>query len=334
MSRAVVWAAAFVVGSVALVAPTQTPIRDRAGETRTHETARDELPQPVRQQGAAPDRTALGATRFEFRATVASNTLTHVALTEKPSQPRVAAKKVVADSPATLPASAAPPVLISTRMLMPAAPVSVATVHALQRELKRLGCYSGQVDGEWGPTSRYAAATFVKAVNAKLPVDRPDEALLALARYHQGAACQRTSNITTASTTQGWRATVTTTGLLDRGVERSSTALASPYAPHLTRPPRIVRASGAHLVVDLTEVPEMPLPPSGEIDQRTQMALGAEPSASPSELNSVTRNRSNQQARDAARRAAVRNRQRQARKRASRQRWMRQVVQSINLSGS
>jgi hypothetical protein len=334
MNRAVVWAAAFVVGSVALVAPTHTPIRDRARETRTNEIARDKLPQPVRHQGAASSRTALDTTRFEFRATFASNTPTHVAVTEKHSQPRVAGRKVLADAPATLPASAAPPVLISTRMSVPAAPASVATIHALQRELKRLGCYSGQIDGEWGPTSRYAAATFVKAVNAKLPVDKPDEALLALASYHQGAACQRTSNITTASTTQVWLATVTTTGLPDRGVERSSTALASPYAPRLTRPPRIVRASGAHLVVDLTEVPEMPVPPSGEIDQRTQMALGAEPSASPSEMTSATRDRGSQQKRDAARRVAARNRQLRARKRASRERWMRQVVQSVNLSGS
>ena len=334
MSRAVVWAAAFVVGSVALVAPTHAPIRDRAGETRTSETARDQLPQPVRHQSADPSRPALDTTRFAFSAAVASNTATHVAVMEKHTQARVAANQVLVDAPATLPASAAPPVLISSSMLVPAASESVATIRALQRELKRLGCYSGQLDGEWGPTSRYAAATFVKAVNAKLPVDKPDEALLSLARYHQGAACQRRSNITTASTTQGWRASVTTIGLPDRGVERSSTALASPYARRLTRPPRIIRASGAHPVVDLTEVPEMPLPPSGEIDQRTQMALGAEPSASPSELNSVTRDRNSQQKRDAARRAAARNRQRQARKRASRQRWMRQVVQSINLSGS
>ena len=334
MSRAVVWVAAFVVGSVALVASTHTPIRDRAGETRTHETARDELPQPVSHQGAAPSRATLDTTRFQFHAAVASNTPTYIAVTERHTQARVAGTKVLADAPATLPASAAPPVLISTRILVPAAPASVATIRALQRELKRLGCYIGQIDGEWGPTSRYAAATFVKALNAKLPVDKPDEALLSLARYHQGAACQRSSNITTASTTQGWRASVTTTGLLDRGVERSSTALASPYALRLTRPPRIVRASGAHLVVDLTEVPEMPLPPSGGIERRTQMALGAQPFASPSELNSVTRDRSSQQARDAGRRAAARNRQGQVRKRASRQRWMRQVVQSINLSGS
>ena len=334
MSRAVVWVTAFVVGSVALVAPTHTPMRDRAGEPRTHATARDQLPQPVRHQGGAPLRSALDTTRFEFRAAVASNTATHVAVMEKHTQARVAAKQVLADAPATLPASAGPPVLISIRMLVPAAPASVATIRALQRELKRLGCYSGQIDGEWGPTSRYAAATFVKAVNAKLPIEKPDEALLALASYHQGAACQQTSNLTTASTTQGWLATVTTTGLPDRDVEHSSTALASPYAPRLSRPPRIVRASGAHLVVDLTEVPEMPLPPSGEIDQRTQMALGGEPSSPRSEPNPAARDRASQQKRDAARPAAARNRQRQTRKRAARKNWKRQVYQSINLSGS
>jgi hypothetical protein len=112
------------------------------------------------------------------------------------------------------------------------------------------------------------------------------------------------------------------------------TANVSAYAPRLTGPPRIVRANGAHPTVDLTEVPEMSLPPSGEMDRGRQMALGAEASEPPSEPNPVTRDRASQRKRDAARRAAARNRQRQARKRASRQRWKRQVYHGVNLSGS
>jgi hypothetical protein len=237
------------------------------------------------------------------------------------------------DGPTTLPASSAPPVFPST---MPDAPkVSVATIQALQRELTRHGCYAGVIDGDWGPASRYAAATFTAAVNAKLPVDQPNAFLLALSRQHEGPVCQQTSSIATASATHGWRATVTASGASDRSVERRPpTTGVSAYAPRLTSPPRIVRANGDHPTVDLTDVAEMPLPPSGEMDQGTKMALGAKPSTPPSEPYPVTRDRISQQKRDAARRAAARNRQNQARKRASRQRWTRQVVQGIDLSGS
>ena len=78
----------------------------------------------------------------------------------------------------------------------------------------------------------------------------------------------------------------------------------------------------------------MPLPPPGETDQGTQMALGVEPpNEQRSEANSVTRDSTSQRKREATRRAAASNRRSQTRKRPSRQRWKRQVFQSINLSG-
>jgi hypothetical protein len=213
--------------------------------------------------------------------------------------------------------------------------VSAATIRALQQELTRHDCYAGVVDGDWGPASRYAAAIFTAAVNAKLPVDQPSEFLLALSRQHQGPVCQQPGSITTASTTQRWHATVTPAGLPDRDVEPSPRSNVSAYAPRLTSPPRIVRANGDHPTVDLTDVPEMPLPPSGETDRGTRMALGAVPTTRQrSEPEAITRDRISQQKRDAARRAAARDRQRQASKRPSQSRWMRQVVQGVNLSGS
>jgi len=59
----------------------------------------------------------------------------------------------------------------------------------LQTELRRIGCYKGRIDGDWGPASRYAMATFTKAVNAVLPTDTPDMVLLALVRRHVGTTC-------------------------------------------------------------------------------------------------------------------------------------------------
>ncbi len=170
----------------------------------------------------------------------------------------------IEDVPMTLPVSTARPIVPSTVRV--ALTPSVTAIRALQRDLSRHGCYSGAIDGDWGSASRYAAATFIEAVNAKLPVDQPSEFLLALSRQHQGPACQQTSSSITASTKPTWRASVTRKGLPDRGVERPRTASVSPYSPGLTSPPRIVRANGAPRAIDVTNTPEMPLPPPGEMN--------------------------------------------------------------------
>ena len=52
-------------------------------------------------------------------------------------------------------------------------------VSALQRELKRVGCDPGEVDGEWGPNSRDALAKFAKNANVALDIDGPSETALA-----------------------------------------------------------------------------------------------------------------------------------------------------------
>jgi hypothetical protein len=64
-----------------------------------------------------------------------------------------------------------------------------ALARALQRELKRVGCYNGEVSGVWGPPSRLAMKSFLDRVNAALPVDRPDPVLLSLVQGHSERAC-------------------------------------------------------------------------------------------------------------------------------------------------
>ena len=61
----------------------------------------------------------------------------------------------------------------------------------LQRELKRVGCYDAEIDGDWGGASKRAMSAFTDRVNATLPVDDPDYILLTLLQGHQGAACGR-----------------------------------------------------------------------------------------------------------------------------------------------
>jgi hypothetical protein len=64
-----------------------------------------------------------------------------------------------------------------------------ALTRDLQRELKRVGCYEGEVDGHWGTGSRMAMKTFTERVNATLPIDEPDYILLALVQGQKDKAC-------------------------------------------------------------------------------------------------------------------------------------------------
>jgi hypothetical protein len=58
----------------------------------------------------------------------------------------------------------------------------------LQRELKRVGCYWGELNGAWTPATRKAAKSFTERINAALP-DEPDLVLLTLVQAQQGEVC-------------------------------------------------------------------------------------------------------------------------------------------------
>jgi hypothetical protein len=60
---------------------------------------------------------------------------------------------------------------------------------ALQRELQRVGCYDGEVNGTWTTSTRMAMKSFTDRVNASLPIDQPDYILLSLVQRHAGRAC-------------------------------------------------------------------------------------------------------------------------------------------------
>lgn len=64
-----------------------------------------------------------------------------------------------------------------------------ALARALQRELRRVGCYTGEITGVWTTSSRMAMRTFTERVNATLPVDNPDPVLLSLVQGHRDRAC-------------------------------------------------------------------------------------------------------------------------------------------------
>lgn len=62
-------------------------------------------------------------------------------------------------------------------------------VRRIQRELRRVGCYDGQIDGEWDRTLRTSMGQFIDRVNATLPHQEPDVVLLTLVRNHKAAVC-------------------------------------------------------------------------------------------------------------------------------------------------
>lgn len=59
----------------------------------------------------------------------------------------------------------------------------------LQKELKRVGCYDGELNGAWTTSTRQAMKAFTDRVNATLPTDEPDSILLTLVQAYQDKVC-------------------------------------------------------------------------------------------------------------------------------------------------
>ena len=61
----------------------------------------------------------------------------------------------------------------------------------LQRELRRAGCYEGEINAVWTTSTRRAMKTFMDRVNATLPTEEPDSVLLALVQSHPDGVCAK-----------------------------------------------------------------------------------------------------------------------------------------------
>src|SRR5499427_4253200 len=59
----------------------------------------------------------------------------------------------------------------------------------LQKELRRVGCYEGELNGAWTPATRHAMKAFTDRVNATLPIDEPDAVLFAMVQSQQDRVC-------------------------------------------------------------------------------------------------------------------------------------------------
>ena len=109
-----------------------------------------------------------------------------------PSPAKASSRQV--DEPQPPRTSPLPQVVVTNHQVpqSQAAPIPsdrVTLVRELQRELSRVGCYSGPLNGVWTTSTRTAMKSFIDRVNAILPVEDPDAILLSLVRSHQGQGC-------------------------------------------------------------------------------------------------------------------------------------------------
>lgn len=293
----------------------------------------------------------LDTTRFEFRLPVDADVAAVRVPRETRGGPTVEKRPPPSATRTTLPASGVPASSVAPRVFAPRVPkLSVTGIRTLQSELKRLGCYTGRIDGDWGPASRYAAAKFTGAVNAALPVEKPEPALLALARRHDGTCNKipQSSAIVTASTTPITRAVISPGAALENTAASRETSdqTQTPQSGYAWHAPRVVRANGRLATgSDLTPL----LHSKNSYDG--SMALGAAPRSPPAAQPSK-RQRRHVRARKkksrrrvvyrtprvrrkgrVRRRSRVRRRVRYRTARRYRNTWERRVWQTFRLSG-
>jgi hypothetical protein len=72
---------------------------------------------------------------------------------------------------------------------LPRASDKAALARELHKELKRVGCYDGDLTSTWTNTSRQAMRRFTDSVNAKLPLEEPDVVLLRLVQSQARRVC-------------------------------------------------------------------------------------------------------------------------------------------------
>lgn len=150
----------------------------------------------------------------------------------------------------------------------------------LQRELKRVGCYDGEINGEWSAQSRNAVKAFTDRVNATLPIDEPDHILLTLVQGHSARACGR-------ACPQGQTASA-----IGKCVPQTVTAGVAPPRPEQAKPEKAVKParvetkSIARVEPATPRTPEIVAPsiarlPTRPIETPAPVAAGVTPPAEP-----------------------------------------------------
>jgi len=64
----------------------------------------------------------------------------------------------------------------------------------MQRELKRVGCFSGKVDGSWGAQSRKAVERFNEAAKLELQAETPSSQDVPKVKNFPGLVCEQVAS--------------------------------------------------------------------------------------------------------------------------------------------
>jgi hypothetical protein len=144
----------------------------------------------------------------------------------------------------------------------------VAIARELQRELKRVGCYSGDINGVWTTSSRMAMKSFIDAVNAALPIDNPDYVLLSLVQQRQDTVCVTEAKAPAPAEKE---TTTTTLGTAVPAAAAAAGALAATSSPDAAKLP--TKSSVA------TAPSPAEQPSKAALPERAQRAAGPVPSA-------------------------------------------------------
>ena len=91
------------------------------------------------------------------------------------------ARKDAASKLASLPSNASAAKQMDAPTRDPAALAS-----SLQKELKRVGCDPGSLDGTWGPKAKQALAEFARVTKLSVPLDQPSDSALEVVSLQKG----------------------------------------------------------------------------------------------------------------------------------------------------
>lgn len=335
MFKLFVWSAAIsATGAAALFVPIDPSLLNGVGISDG---------EPAGLAGAAPDEAVMPArivssdgrpdTRSAFRIVSRSDSSPYRATNQAGERDTTENASRTAKYAALLPIPTAPRLVAPPAPATQPAKVTDQTVRSLQRELRRVGCYHGRIDGDWGPASRFAMAAFTKAVNAALPTDRPDVVLLTLVRRHSGTACgSARSPVLQAATPYVPRATVKTSSAWRVRVEPAKPSAAhrlvqaprlAQSPPRLNSAPRIVRANGRQVPTVRVAQPTTTRWQGAGGAQRSpfaanRMSLGVVPEPRAAQPLTTDSDRANVQRRLPRRRAVERRRYKPARVRPRR----------------
>lgn len=145
----------------------------------------------------------------------------------------------------------------------------------LQRELKRVGCYDGELNGAWTVSTKRAMKSFTDRVNASLPVEEPDYILLTLVQGHQDRACGKPCPTDQALAEDG---RCTPSAILARAKRPAApnVAVVHKSQPPVEAPKRVVTGWSTNTVAAVPTAPSAPTPDG-------RMSLAGPPQQPPGE---------------------------------------------------